>query len=83
MAQRTGEPQPFVASEGISASVPPTLTLTPTMPLSAPISHSLVCEAPLFSVGHWQTFTPPKLVTESILVTATRGPETLLTASSP
>ena len=34
-------------------------------------------------MGHWQSLATPNLVIESILVTTTRAPETLLTASSP
>ena len=37
-------------------------------------------EVPLYSVGHWQTFTPLEFVTESVSVTATHATETLLTA---
>ena len=78
MAQHASERQLSVASKGISTS---TLTLTPTVPLSVPVSHSLVRRVPLFSVGHWQTFAPLEPVTESILVTTTRALETLLTAT--
>ena len=81
MTQRAGAPQLSIALEGISTSVLPTLTLTPSMPLSVPVSHALVHGWPLFSVGHWQTFAPPVPVTESVSVTATRIPKTLLTAS--
>ena len=82
MAQRVGEPQPSVAPEGISTLIPSTLTLTPSVPLSAPVSHPLLHGASLFFVGHWQTFASLEPVTESVSVTATRVPETLLTASS-
>ena len=60
--------------------VSPSFTLAPSVPLSAQVSHPLVHGEPLFSVGHWQTFATPELVTKSVLVTATRAPETLLTA---
>ena len=83
MAQRAGEPQPSTALEGISTSVPPTLTLTPFVPLSTLVSHPLVHGVPLYSVGHWQTFPTPDPVIESFLVTTNRALETLLMASSP
>ena len=79
MAQRTSEPLSSVASEGISASVPPSLTLTSIVPPSAQASHPLVREMPLFSIGHWKTFASPESVTESVSVIATHAPETLLT----
>ena len=80
MAQCTGEPLSSVA-EGISASIPLTLTLIATVSPTAQSSHPLVREVPLYSVGHWQTFAPSELVTESVLVIATRVLEILLTAS--
>ena len=83
MAEHAGEPQPSISLEGISTLVPPTLTLTATVPLLVPVSHPLVHGMPLFSVGHWQTFAPLEPAIESVLVTAAHTPETLLTASSP
>ena len=81
MAQRAGEPQLSVALEAISTTVPPTLTLTPTMPLSVLVSLPLVHGAPLYSVVHWQTFALLGPITEFVSMTATRVPEILLTAS--
>ena len=83
MAQFTGEPQLFATPEGTSTSVPLTFTLTPSVPLVTPGFHPLVFGTPLHSAGHWHTYAPLDPITESILVTTTRIPETLLTASSP
>ena len=64
-----------IASEGISTSVPLTLASTLFVPLVTSGFHPLVPGAPQYAVGHWQTYAPPDLITESILMTATRAPE--------
>ena len=78
MAQFASEPQFSVALEGISVSVPPTLTLT----ISALVPPPLVQGAPLYSVEPWQTFPASDPITESILVAATRVPEAPMTPLS-
>ena len=82
MAQFAGEPLIFVALEGIFTSVPPTLTSTPSVSLVTSGFHPLVPETPQHVAGHWQIYTPLDLVTESILMTATRAPEVPLTPLS-
>ena len=79
MAQFASEPLISVASEGISASVPPTLASTPSVPLVTPGFHPMVSRAPQYAVAHWQTYAPPNPIAESILMTATRIPEVPLT----
>ena len=83
MAQFAGESQFSIASEGISTSVPPTLSLTPSVPLVTPGFHPMVLGTPLHFAGHWQTYAPPDPVTESILMTTTHVPEIEPTAIDP
>ena len=82
MALFAGEPQNPIASEGISASVPPTLASTASVPLVTAGFRPLVSGTPQFATGHWQTYAPPDPVAESILMTATRVPEAPLTPLS-
>ena len=76
MALFAGEPQLSTAAEGTSTLVPPTLALTPSVPLVTLGFHPLVPGTPLHSVGHWQTYVHSDPVTEFILMTTTRVPET-------
>ena len=80
MAQHTSEPLPFAALEEIPLSVPPSLALTSTVPLSAHASYFQMSEEPLFTFGHWQTLANPEPVAESIMVTTTCAPDVLLIA---
>ena len=82
MAQFAVEPLISVAPEGISTSVPPTLASTPSVPLVTLGFHPLVPGAPQYAAGHWQTYAPLDLITESILMTTTRAPEAPLTLLS-
>ena len=82
MAQRTVEP---LLSDlvGISTSVPPTLVLTPSMPLETLGFRSLVSGAPLHPAGPGQAYAPPDPVIEPTLVTTARILETVPTATDP
>ena len=82
MAQFADEPLISIAPEEISTSVPPTLALTPYVPLVTPGFHPLVPGTPQHAVGLWQTYASPDPVTESILMTTTRTPEAPLTPLS-
>ena len=82
MAQFASEPLLTLASEVVTAPVPPTLASTSSMPLVTPGFHPMVSEAPQLAAGHWQTYAPPDLVIESILMTAPRAPEVPLTPLS-
>ena len=68
MAQHTVEPLLTLVMKGISASAPPAISLTSSVPVPPP----QVQLPPLYSMGQWQASNP---VTESTLVTATRAPE--------
>ena len=81
MAQFTSKPQLSVALEGTSTSVPPTLVLTPFVPLVTPGFHPLVFGTPLHLAGLGQAYAPPDPVTKATLVTTTRIPETVPTAT--
>ena len=76
MAQFAGESQLSTAPEGTTTSVPPTLTLTLSVPIVTLGFHPLVPGTPLHSAGHWQTYAPPDPITESILMTTTHVSET-------
>ena len=82
MAQFASEPLIYLASEGISTSVPPTPASTPSMPLVTLGFHPVVSGAPQYAAGHWQTCAPPDPVTEPVLMTTPHAPEAPLTPSS-
>ena len=82
MAQFASEPLLTLASKVVIASVPPTLASTPSVPLVTPGFHPMVSAAPQHAAGHWQTYAPPDLVTESILMTPPRALEVPLTPLS-
>ena len=77
MAQFASEPLISVVSEGIPTLVPSTLASIPSVPLLTPGFHPLVPRTLLHSMGHGQTYAPPDLVTESILMTTTHALEAL------
>ena len=80
-AQHICEPLPSAALEEIPILVSPSFTLTSIVPLSVLASHIQVREEPLFTLGCWQTFANLEPAIESVLVTATRAMDALLTAS--
>ena len=83
MAQFVGEPQLSAALEGTSTSVPPTLILTPSVPLVTLGFHPLVFGTPLHLASLGQAYAPPDPVTEATLVTTTRILEAVLTTTDP
>ena len=83
MAQFAGEPQLSTTLEGISTLVPPTLALTPSIPLVTPGFHPLVSGTPLHLARLGQAYAPPDPVIEATLVTTTRIPETVPIGTDP
>ena len=83
MAQRAVEPLLTVVTEGISTLVSPTHVLTPSVPLVTSEFHPLVFGAPLHPAGLGQAYAPLDPIIEATLVTTTRIPETVSTATDP
>ena len=82
MAQFASEPLLTLASEVVSASVPPTPASIPSVPFMTQGFHPVVSRAPQYAVGHWQPYAPLDPVAESILMTTTRVLEAALTPLS-
>ena len=79
MDQCAIEPLLTTVAKVVSTPVPPTLVLTPSMPLTTP-GFPLVSGPPLLPVGPGQVYAPPDLVIEATLVTSTHIPETVPTS---
>ena len=82
MAQFASEPLLTLALEVVTASVPPTLASTPSVPLVTPGFHLMVSGALQLATGRWLTHAHLDTVTKPILMTPPHAVEAPLTPLS-